>query len=61
MENCTHNNNKQIQSVMLITKPPKSKSNPNGLTGENMRIFFKQKLTHKVFKRAVETGHIIVI
>ena len=49
--------------ILLLKKPPKSKSksNPLGLEGENMRIFFMQKLTKDRFKQAVKTGHIIPI
>jgi len=47
--------------ILLFKTPTKSKSNPNGLKGENMRIFFKQKLTRKVLEQAIKTNHIIPI
>jgi len=50
-----------LDAMMLIKTPPKSKSNPLGLVGENMRIFFKQNLTAKHFEIAIKTNHIILI
>ena len=50
-----------IQATMLIKKPYSSKSNPLGLKGENMGVFFKQELTNKVIQRAIETNHILII
>lgn len=47
--------------ILLFKKPPKVKSNKLGLKGENMRIFFMQKLTKKVLEQAIKTGHIIPI
>jgi len=47
--------------TLLVKTPPKSKSNPNGLKGENLRIFFMQKLTKDRMQRAINTGHIIPI
>jgi len=47
--------------MLMIKKPPPSKSNPLGLKGQNMRIFFKQKLTKKIFEQSIKTGHIIPI
>lgn len=47
--------------ILLFKEPPKSKSNPLGYKGKNMRIFFMQKLSKKVLEQAIKTGHIIPI
>ena len=47
--------------ILLIKTPPKSKSNPLGLKGSNMGIFFKQKITKEVIKKAIKGKHIILV
>jgi len=59
MSSCEKNNAGNILCMMYVKKPERSKSNPLGLQGENMRIFFMQKLTKKVLEVAVKTNHII--
>lgn len=47
--------------TLLIKNPPASKSNPIGIKGNNMRIFFMQKLSKKVFEQAIKTNHIFIL
>ena len=47
--------------IILVKRPPESRSNPLGLKGEHNRIFNKQLLTKSLFEKAIKCGMMIPI
>lgn len=59
--NSCNYNTKNKFNYFLLKIPPPSRSNPNAVQGENMRIFFMQEIKNHHLKAAMQTGHIILI